>query len=149
MAMNDDETVALTAGGHTFGKCHGAADPAHHVGPPPEAAPIEAQGLGRLSTHGTGHGQDTITSGTEGAWTANPTRWDTGDYDNLFGYDWELTRSPAGAWQWTPRNAEAEGTVPDAHDPTRRHRPIMTTADMALRVDPAHEKIARSYHANP
>jgi catalase-peroxidase len=149
MAMNDEETVALTAGGHTFGKCHGAADPSQYVGPEPEGAPIEQQGLGWKNSFGQGHGPDTITSGIEGAWTNHPTRWDMGYFDNLFGYDWELTKSPAGAWQWTPKNAEADGTVPDAHVPGRRHRPIMTTADMAMRVDPVYEKIARHYHANP
>ena len=149
MAMNDEETVALTAGGHTFGKCHGAAPPADHVGPEPEGAPIEAQGLGWANSFGRGCASDTITSGIEGAWTNHPTRWDNGYFENLFGYDWELTKSPAGAWQWTPKNPEAEGTVPDAHDPQRRHKPIMTTADMAMRVDPVYEKISRRFLENP
>jgi catalase-peroxidase len=149
MAMNDEETVALTAGGHTFGKCHGAASPVDYVGPEPEGAPIEQQLIGWKNSFGTGRGPHSITSGIEGAWTNNPTRWDMGYFDNLFGYDWELTKSPAGAWQWTPRNAEADGTVPDAHDPSIRHKPIMTTADMAMRVDPIYEKISRHYHANP
>ncbi len=149
MAMNDEETVALTAGGHTFGKCHGAANPAEYVGPEPEGAPMEQQLLGWKNSFGTGRGPHAITSGIEGAWTSNPTRWDMGYFDNLFGYEWELTKSPAGAWQWTPKNPEAEGTVPDPHVPGVRHKPIMTTADMALRVDPVYEKIARHYHAHP
>ncbi len=149
MAMNDEETVALTAGGHTFGKCHGAAPPAEHVGPEPEGASIEAQGLGWANNFGRGCASDTITSGIEGAWTNNPVRWDNGYFENLFRYDWELTKSPAGAWQWTPKNPEAEGTVPDAHDPARRHKPIMTTADMAMRVDPIYEKISRRFLENP
>jgi catalase-peroxidase len=149
MAMNDEETVALTAGGHTFGKCHGAAPPSEYVGPEPEGAGVELQGMGWENRFGTGRGPHTITSGIEGAWTNHPTQWDMGYFDNLFGYDWELTRSPAGAYQWTPKNAEADGTVPDAHDPSRRHKPIMTTADMAMRVDPIYEKISRHYHANP
>ncbi|WP_448578215.1 catalase/peroxidase HPI [Thermaurantiacus sp.] len=149
MAMNDEETVALTAGGHTFGKCHGAAPPAEYVGPEPEGAPIEAQGLGWANSFGRGCASDTITSGIEGAWTNNPVRWDNGYFENLFRYDWELTKSPAGAWQWTPKNPEAEGTVPDAHDPARRHKPIMTTADMAMRVDPIYEKISRRFLENP
>jgi catalase-peroxidase len=149
MAMNDYETVALTAGGHTFGKCHGAAPPPGNVGPEPEGAPIEAQGMGWLNSYGTGKGADTITSGIEGAWTNNPTRWDNGYFENLFRYDWELTKSPAGAWQWTPKNPEAEGTVPDAHRPGVAHKPIMTTADMAMKMDPAYEKISRHFLANP
>jgi catalase-peroxidase len=148
MAMNDYETVALTAGGHTFGKCHGAG-PATHVGPEPEGAAIEAQGMGWHSSFHSGVGVHAITSGIEGAWTNNPTRWDNGYFENLFKYDWELSKSPAGAWQWTPKNAEAEGTVPDAHDPTKRHKPIMTTADMAMRMDPAYEKISRHFLAHP
>ncbi|MCS6986373.1 MAG: catalase/peroxidase HPI [Sphingomonadaceae bacterium] len=148
MAMNDYETVALTAGGHTFGKCHGAG-PADLVGPAPEAAPIENQGIGWVSRHGRGCASDTITSGIEGAWTSTPTRWDMGYFENLFRYDWELTKSPAGAWQWTPRNPEAEGTVPDPHLPGVAHKPIMTTADMALRMDPAYEKISRHFLAHP
>jgi catalase-peroxidase len=148
MAMNDYETVALIAGGHTFGKAHGAGDAAH-VGPEPEAAPIEAQGLGWLSTHASGKGSDTITSGIEGAWTANPVQWDMGYFDNLFGYEWELTKSPAGAHQWQPVDEEARRTVPDASDATKRVSPMMTTADMAMRMDPAYEKISRHFHANP
>ncbi|MGH8913086.1 MAG: peroxidase family protein, partial [Acidimicrobiia bacterium] len=123
MAMNDDETVALIAGGHTFGKCHGAGDP-DLVGPEPEGCPVEHQGLGWKNANGSGIGADTITSGLEGAWTNNPTVWDNGYFDNLFGYDWELTTSPAGAQQWTPKDAAAQGTVPDAHDPSKRHAPI-------------------------
>ena len=148
MAMNDEETVALVAGGHTFGKGHGAGDPAH-VGPEPEGAPIEAQGLGWLSTHGSGKGVDTITSGIEGAWTTNPIQWDNDYFDILFGYEWELTKSPAGAHQWIPANGAAADAVPDAHDPSRRHAPIMTTADLALRMDPIYEPISRRFHQNP
>ena len=149
MAMNDEETVALVAGGHTFGKCHGAADPGRHVGPAPEAAGIEAQGLGWKNDFGTGNGVDTISSGLEGAWTTNPVTWDNNYLENLFGYEWELTKSPAGAHQWTPKEASAAGTVPDAHDPARRHAPMMSTADLALRMDPAYEKIARRFLAQP
>jgi len=149
MAMNDEETVALVAGGHTFGKCHGAADPGKYVGPEPEGAPIEDQGLGWKNSFGTGKGVDTISSGIEGAWTTNPIQWDNDYLDILFKYEWVLTRSPAGAQQWTPKDASAAGTVPDAHDPSRRHAPMMTTADLALRMDPAYEKIARRYLANP
>ena len=149
MAMNDEETVALVAGGHTFGKCHGAADPGKYVGPEPEAAPIEDQGLGWKNSFGTGKGVHTISSGIEGAWTTNPIQWDNDYLDILFKYEWVLTRSPAGAQQWTPKDASAAGTVPDAHDPSRRHAPMMTTADLALRMDPAYEKIARRYLANP
>ncbi|WP_300441920.1 catalase/peroxidase HPI [Zoogloea sp.] len=149
MAMDDEETVALVAGGHTFGKCHGAADPGQYVGPEPEAAPIEDQGLGWKNSFGTGKGVHTISSGIEGAWTTNPIQWDNDYLDILFKYEWVLTRSPAGAQQWTPRDASAAGTVPDAHDPSRRHAPMMTTADLALRMDPAYEKIARRYLANP
>ena len=148
MAMNDEETVALAAGGHTFGKCHGAGDAAL-VGREPEGASIEELGLGWINANGTGKAGDTITSGIEGAWTNNPTTWDNGYFDNLLGYEWELTKSPAGAWQWTPKDAAAEGTVPDAHDPTLRHKPIMTTADMAMRTDPAYLEISRRFHANP
>ncbi len=149
MAMDDEETVALTAGGHTFGKCHGAADPAKYVGPEPEGAAIEDQGLGWKNSFGSGMGVDTIGSGLEGAWTKNPIKWDNGYFENLFGYEWELTKSPAGAHQWTPKDTAAENTVPDAHDPAKRHAPMMTTADMGLRTDPAYEKIARRYMANP
>jgi catalase-peroxidase len=148
MAMNDEETVALTAGGHTFGKAHGAGDAAL-VGPEPEGAPIEEMGLGWVNSFGTGKGVDTITSGLEGAWTPTPTQWDNSYFDVLFGYDWELTHSPAGAQQWTPSNPEAKGTVPDAHDPSRTHAPMMTTADMAMRMDPIYEPISRRFHANP
>jgi catalase-peroxidase len=149
MAMNDEETVALVAGGHTFGKTHGAADPAKYVGPEPEGAGIEEQGLGWKNSFGSGKGVDTISSGLEGAWTTNPIQWDNDYLDILFKYEWVLTKSPAGAQQWTPKDAAAAGTVPDAHDPSKRHAPMMTTADMALRMDPAYEKIARRFLANP
>ncbi|MYE22552.1 MAG: catalase/peroxidase HPI, partial [Gammaproteobacteria bacterium] len=148
MAMNDEETVALVAGGHTFGKCHGAGDEAL-VGPEPEGAEIAQQSLGWANGHGTGKGGDTITSGIEGAWTTNPVQWDNGYFDVLFGYDWELTKSPAGAHQWIPAGGAGADTVPDAHDPSKRHAPIMTTADMAMRMDPAYEPISRRFHANP
>jgi catalase-peroxidase len=148
MAMNDEETVALTAGGHTFGKMHGAGDVAH-VGPEPEAAPIEAMGLGWLSTHKSGKGRDTITSGLEGAWTPNPTQWDMGYFDVLFKYDWDLTKSPAGAWIWTPKDLREEDMAPDAEDPSKKVPIFMTTADMAMRMDPDYEKISRRFHANP
>jgi len=148
MAMNDEETVALVAGGHTFGKCHGAGDAAL-VGPEPEGAPIELQGLGWKNSHGSGKGGDTITSGIEGAWTTNPIQWDNGYFDVLFGYEWELTESPAGAHQWVPKDGAGATTVPDAHDPSKRHAPIMTTADMALRMDPIYEPISRRFHENP
>ena len=149
MAMNDEETVALVAGGHTFGKAHGAADPGKYVGPDPEGASIEAMGLGWINSFGSGKGVHTITSGIEGAWKPNPTTWDNGYFDTLFGHEWELTKSPAGAQQWTPKNGGGAGTVADAHDPSKRHAPMMTTADLALRMDPAYEKISRRYHANP
>ncbi len=149
MAMDDEETVALVAGGHTFGKTHGAADPGRYVGPEPEAAPIEAQGLGWKNSFGSGKGVHTITSGLEGAWTPNPTRWDNGYFETLFGYEWELTKSPAGAHQWKPRGEAGAGTVPDAHDPARRHAPMMSTADMALRADPIYERISRRFLADP
>ncbi len=148
MAMNDEETVALTAGGHTFGKCHGAGDAAL-VGPEPEAAPLEEQGLGWKCALGTGKGADTITSGIEGAWTPTPTTWDNSYFDMLFGYEWELTKSPAGAWQWVPTDPEAKKLVPDAHIDGKTHAPMMTTADMAMRMDPAYEKISRRFHENP
>lgn len=148
MGMNDEETVALVAGGHTFGKAHGAGD-ASLVGAEPEAASIEAQGLGWLSTYGSGKGRDTITSGVEGAWTANPTQWDNGFFDVLFGYEWELSKSPAGAHQWAAINPADEHLAPDAEDASIRVATIMTTADMALRVDPEYEKISRRFHANP
>ena len=149
MAMNDEETVALVAGGHTFGKCHGAADPSQYVGPEPEGAGIEEQGLGWRNRFGSGNGADTITSGLEGAWTTNPVQWDNNYFENLFGYEWVLTKSPAGAHQWTPRDPSAAGTVPDAHDPSKRHAPMMSTADLALRMDPAYEKISRRFLENP
>jgi catalase-peroxidase len=149
MAMNDEETVALTAGGHTFGKTHGAADPGKYVGPEPEGASIEHQGLGWINSFGSGKGVHAITSGIEGAWTNNPIQWDNGYFENLFGYEWVLTKSPAGANQWTPKDAKAAETVPDAHDATKRHAPIMTTADMAMRMDPVYEKISRRFMANP
>ncbi len=149
MAMNDEETVALTAGGHTFGKTHGAANPGQYVGPEPEGASIEEQGLGWKNSFGSGKGVDTITSGLEGAWTPNPIQWDNGYFETLFGYEWELTKSPAGAHQWKPKGDAGAGTVPDAHDPARRHAPMMSTADMAMRVDPAYEKISRRFMANP
>ena len=148
MAMNDEETVALVAGGHTFGKAHGAGDPAH-VGPEPEGAPIEAQGLGWKSGFGSGKGGDAITSGIEGAWTPTPVTWDNSYFDTLFGYEWEVTKSPAGAWQWVPRDGAGADTVPDAHDPSKRHAPMMTTADMAMRMDPVYEPISRRFHENP
>lgn len=148
MAMNDEETVALVAGGHTFGKCHGAGSPTH-VGPEPEAAPIEEMGLGWKSTFGSGKGGDAITSGIEGAWTPTPIDWDNSYLETLFKYDWDLAKSPAGAWQWIPTDPEAKTTVPDAHDPNKRHAPMMTTADLALRMDPTYSKIARHYMENP
>ncbi len=148
MAMNDEETVALTAGGHTFGKAHGAASESHK-GPEPQGAGIEQQGFGWTSDFGTGKGVHAITSGIEGAWTPNPIKWDNGYFETLFGYDWVLTKSPAGAHQWTPSNASAANTVPDAHDKAIRHAPMMTTADMAMRMDPAYEKISRRFMANP
>lgn len=148
MAMNDEETVALVAGGHTFGKCHGAGDEGL-VGREPEGADIAEQGLGWASKHGNGHGGDSITSGIEGAWTPNPIQWDNGYFDTLFGYEWELTKSPAGAHQWIPKDGAGADTVPDAHDPNKRHAPIMTTADMAMRMDPIYEPISRRFHENP
>ena len=148
MAMNDEETVALVAGGHTFGKAHGAGDAAL-VGPEPEGAPLEAMGLGWLSSHASGKGSDTITSGIEGAWTANPIKWDNGYFDLLFGYEWELTKSPAGAQQWTAVNPKPEDLAPDAEDASMRVATIMTTADMAMRMDPAYEKVSRRFHENP
>jgi catalase-peroxidase len=149
MAMDDEETVALTAGGHTFGKSHGAADPVKYVGPEPEGASIEEQGLGWKNSLGSGKGIHTITSGIEGAWTNNPITWDNGYFENLFGYEWVLTKSPAGAHQWTPKDPAASNTVPDAHDANKRHAPMMTTADMAMRMDPVYEKISRRFMANP
>ncbi|MFI7175232.1 catalase/peroxidase HPI [Streptomyces spororaveus] len=148
MAMDDEETAALIIGGHTFGKCHGAVDP-EYIGPEPEGCPIEQQGLGWRNTHGTGAGVDSLTSGLEGAWTSEPTKWDNGYLDNLFRYDWELTRSPAGAQQWTPKDPSAQGTVPDAHDPSKRHAPIMLTTDLSLKLDPVYGPIAKGFHENP
>ena len=148
MAMDDEETVALIAGGHTFGKTHGAGD-AKHVGPEPEAAGIEAQGLGWMSSHGSGKGGDAITSGLEVTWTSTPTTWSNLYFQNLFSYEWELTKSPAGAHQWQPKGGAGAGTVPDAHDPTKRRAPAMLTTDLALRVDPAYEKISRRFFENP
>jgi catalase-peroxidase len=148
MAMNDEETVALIVGGHTFGKTHGAVGP-EHIGPEPEAAPIEQQGLGWKNSFNGGNGAHTLTSGLEGAWTNQPTRWDNGFLENLFAYDWELTTSPAGAKQWTPANPEAQGTVPDAHDASRRHAPMMLTTDLALRMDPTYGPIANRFHEHP
>ncbi len=148
MAMNDEETVALVAGGHTFGKAHGAGDP-KLVGPEPEGAPIEQQGLGWINKLGSGKGVHATTSGIEGAWKPNPTTWDNGYFDTLFGYEWELTKSPAGAHQWVAKNVQPEDMIPDAHDPTKKHPPMMTTADMSLRLDPAYEKISRRFHQNP
>jgi len=149
MAMNDEETVALIAGGHTFGKTHGAADPSKYVGPEPEGAPIEEQGLGWKNSFGSGKGVDTISSGLEGAWTTNPVKWDNNYLENLFGYEWELTKSPAGAQQWTHKDASAQGTVPDAHDPKKKHAPFMLTTDLSLRMDPIYEKISRRFLENP
>ena len=149
MAMNDEETVALTAGGHTFGKTHGAADPNRHVGPEPEAAPLQEAGLGWMSSYGSGAGDDTITSGLEGAWTPTPTTWDNSYFETLFGYEWELTKSPAGAYQWRPKDGAGSDAVPAAHDPSRREAPMMSTADMAMRMDPVYEQISRRFMANP
>jgi len=148
MAMNDEETVALVAGGHTFGKAHGAGDPAL-VGREPEGAPLEQMGLGWKNAFGTGKGVHTTTSGIEGAWKPNPTRWDMGYFDVLFGYEWELTKSPAGAHQWVAKDVKPEHMIPDAHDPSKKHAPMMTTADLSLRFDPAYEKISRRFHQNP
>tara|TARA_B100000700_G_scaffold290567_1_gene348716 strand:- start:2504 stop:4657 length:2154 start_codon:yes stop_codon:yes gene_type:complete len=148
MAMNDEETVALIAGGHTFGKTHGAGD-ANLVGAEPEGATIEQQGLGWKNAFGTGKGSDTITSGLEGAWTPNPIKWDTGYFDTLFGHEWELIQSPAGAWQWTPKDGASANAVPDAHDSSRRHPPMMATTDISMREDPIYEPISRHFHENP
>jgi catalase-peroxidase len=149
MAMDDEETVALIAGGHTFGKTHGAADPSKYVGPEPEGAAIEEQGLGWKNSFGTGHGAATITSGLEVIWTTTPTKWSNNFFWNLFGYEWELTKSPGGAQQWRPKHGAGADTVPDAHDPSKRHAPSMLTTDLALRFDPAYEKISRRFHQNP
>jgi catalase-peroxidase len=148
MAMNDEETVALIVGGHTFGKCHGAVDP-RYIGPEPEACPVEHQGIGWKNSVGTGAGLHAMTSGLEGAWTNEPTTWDNGYLDNLYRYEWELTKSPAGAHQWTPKNPEAKDTVPDAHDPSKRHAPMMLTTDLALKVDPIYGPITKRFHENP
>ena len=149
MAMNDEETVALIAGGHTFGKSHGAANPVGNVGPEPEAAGLEEQGLGWKNSFGTGNADDTITSGLEGAWSTTPTQWSNDYFDHLLGYEWELVKSPAGAWQWTPKDPAAKGTVPDAHDPAKSHPPMMFTTDMALKVDPAYAKISQRFRDDP
>ncbi|HEY5303082.1 MAG TPA: catalase/peroxidase HPI [Acidimicrobiales bacterium] len=149
MAMDDEETVALIAGGHTFGKTHGAADPGPYVGREPEAAPIEQQGLGWKSTYGTGSGGDTIGSGLEGTWTTTPVQWSNGFFDNLFGFEWELSKSPAGAHQWTPKDGGGAGTVPDAHDASKTHPPTMLTTDLALRFDPQYAPISQRFHENP
>jgi len=146
--MNDEETVALVAGGHTFGKCHGAGDPAL-VGREPEGAAIEEMGLGWKNAFGTGKGVHTTTSGIEGAWKPNPTKWDMGYFDMLFGYEWELVKSPAGAWQWLARDVAEKDLIPDAHDPAKKHRPMMTTADLSLRFDPIYAPISRRYHQDP
>ena len=149
MAMNDEETVALIAGGHTFGKTHGAADPSKYVDVEPAAAGLEEQGLGWKNSFGTGNGEYTITSGLEGAWTTTPTKWSNNYFENLFGFEWELSKSPAGAHQWKPKNNGGEGTVPDAHNPNKKHAPFMLTSDIALRVDPAYEKVSRKFYENP
>jgi catalase-peroxidase len=149
MAMNDEETVALIAGGHTFGKTHGAADPSKYVGPEPEGAGIEEQGFGWKNNFGSGNGAATITSGLEGAWTTTPTKWSNNYFDNLFGFEWELTKSPAGANQWKPKGGAGAGTVPDAHDPSKRHAPFMLTTDLALRMDPIYAPISKRFHKNP
>ena len=149
MAMNDEETVALIAGGHTFGKAHGAADPGKYVGPEPEAAGIEEQGFGWKNTFGSGKGADAISSGLEGAWTTNPVKWDNNYFDNLFGYEWELTKGPGGAHQWAPKDASAAATVPDAHDPSKKHATMMFTTDLALKLDPSYAKISKHFHENP
>jgi catalase-peroxidase len=149
MAMNDEETVALIAGGHTFGKTHGAADPGQYVGPEPEGARIEDMGQGWKNSFGSGKGEHTITSGLEGAWTPNPITWDNGYFDMLFGYEWELVKSPAGALQWAPKDGAGANLVPDAHNPNKRHAPFMATTDLSMRFDPEYEKISRRFHANP
>ncbi len=149
MAMNDEETVALIAGGHTFGKTHGAADPGVYMGVEPAAAGIEEQSLGWRNSFGSGHGENTITSGLEGAWTTTPTKWGNNYFENLFGFEWELTKSPAGAHQWRPKDGAGEGSIPDAHDPAKRHAPFMLTTDLSLRMDPAYEKISRRFFENP
>ncbi len=149
MAMNDEETVALIAGGHTFGKAHGAADPAQYVGFAPAGAGIEEQNLGWRNSYGSGHGDATITSGLEGAWTSSPTKWDNGFFNNLFNFEWELTKSPAGGNQWTPKDGAGKDSVPDAHDRSKKHSPIMFTTDLALKVDPAYGPISKRFHEDP
>jgi catalase-peroxidase len=149
MAMNDEETVALIAGGHTFGKAHGAAPSAQYVGREPEGASLEEQGLGWKNAFGTGKGDDAITSGLEGAWTTNPVTWDNGYFENLFGYEWELGKGPGGAWQWHPKEASARATVPDAHDPKKKHAPMMFTTDLSLKLDPVYAPISKRFHKNP
>jgi catalase-peroxidase len=149
MAMNDEETVALIAGGHTFGKAHGAAEAAKYIGREPEGASIEELGLGWKNTFGTGKGGDTITSGLEGAWTSNPVKWDNGFFANLFGYDWEVHKGPGGAWQWRPKDGKGKDTVPDAHDPSKKHAPMMFTTDLSLRMDPIYAPISKRFHDNP
>jgi catalase-peroxidase len=149
MAMNDEETVALIAGGHTFGKTHGASDPGKYVGPEPEAAPLQDMGLGWRNSFGTGNGDDTITSGLEGAWTPTPITWDNSYLETLFGYEWDLTKSPAGAWQWVPTDPAAKNAVPDPHDPSKTHAPVMLTTDLALRMDPIYEPISRRFLDHP
>jgi catalase-peroxidase len=149
MAMNDEETVALIAGGHTFGKAHGAASAKEYCGPDPEGCGLEEQGLGWRNTFQTGKGPHTITSGLEGAWTSNPIKWDNGYFENLFGYEWELGKGPGGAWQWHPKDGKAQGTVPDAHDPSKKHAPMMFTTDLSLKMDPIYAPIARRFHKNP
>ncbi|MBA4032663.1 MAG: catalase-peroxidase, partial [Planctomyces sp.] len=149
MAMNDEETVALIAGGHTFGKAHGAAPPQGNVGPEPEGASLQEQGLGWKNSFGKGNGKDTITSGLEGAWTSTPVQWSNGYFDNLFNFEWELNKSPAGAWQWTPKDKAAQATVPDAHVPNKMNAPIMFTTDMSLKMDPAYAKISKRFHEHP
>jgi catalase-peroxidase len=148
MAMNDEETVALIAGGHTFGKCHGAVEEAR-VGREPEGAPMEQQGLGWKNSVGSGNAGDTYTSGIEGAWTTEPAKWDNNYFDNLFGFEWEKVKSPAGAWQWTPKDASAKGTVPDAHDPSKKHAPMMLTTDLSMKMDPIYAPISKRFHGNP
>jgi len=149
MAMNDEETVALIAGGHTFGKAHGAADAAKYVGPEPESASLEELGLGWKNTFGTGKGDDTITSGLEGAWTTNPVKWDNGYFDNLFGYEWEVHKGPGGAWQWKPKDGKGQNTVPDAHEPSKKHTPMMFTTDLSLKMDPIYAPISKRFHQHP
>ena len=149
MAMNDEETVALIAGGHTFGKAHGAADAAKYIGREPEGASIEELGLGWKNTFGTGKGADAITSGLEGAWTSNPVKWDNGFFDNLFGYDWEVHKGPGGAWQWKPKDGKGKDTVPDAHDPKKKHAPMMFTTDLSLKLDQIYAPISKRFHENP